>query len=194
MQRTFLKDYTPPAFLADSIDLAFDIFDEKTVVKAFTHLRRNPKAPGNAPLTLNGADLKRISLKINGAEVDPARIQEEGETLTLTGIPDHFTLEAETEIDPAHNSSLEGLYASGPMLCTQCEAEGFRRITYFPDRPDVLSRFSTSITADKTKYPVLLSNGNLLGSEDAGNGRQRVRWQDPFPKPCYLFALVAGQL
>ncbi|MBI3418585.1 MAG: aminopeptidase N, partial [Proteobacteria bacterium] len=165
----------------------------KTLVKAVTSFKRHPQTTPNAPLYLNGEALKLIGVKLNGKELSEKDYLLTPESLTIHQAPQEFTLEAVTEIFPGANTALEGLYASGPMLCTQCEAEGFRRITFYPDRPDVMAKFTTTIEADKKKYPVLLSNGNCVGREDAGS-RHRVKWEDPFPKPCYLFALVAGNL
>ncbi len=193
-QRIFLKDYQAPEYLVDTINLFFDIQDEKTIVIATSMVRRNPASKAKKPLVLNGADLKLISISIDNKQLTEKEYTISDEQLTVTSVPDEFMVSIETEIDPAHNTHLEGLYASGPMLCTQCEAEGFRRITYYPDRPDVMARFTTTIEADKAKYPVLLSNGNLVLTETVEGGRHRLTWQDPFPKPCYLFALVAGDL
>ncbi len=194
-QRIFRKDYRPPDYLVDSIALAFDIHAGRTQVTARAHYRRNPAAgSGPAPLVLMGRELKLLSIALDGKDLPSPDYALAPESLTVADVPAFFALEIVTEIHPGKNTALEGLYASGPMLCTQCEAEGFRRITFYPDRPDVLARFSVSIEADAGKYPVLLSNGNLVSREDAGNGRRRVTWEDPFPKPCYLFALVAGDL
>ncbi|NDE90742.1 MAG: aminopeptidase N [Alphaproteobacteria bacterium] len=193
-QRIYLKDYRVPNYLVDTINLFFDIQDEKTIVIASSMLRRNPASTGKNPLILNGAELVLKSISIDSKPLSASDYVINGEELSIANVPDEFMLSIETEIDPAHNTSLEGLYASGPMLCTQCEAEGFRRITYYPDRPDVMAKFTTTIEADKTKYPVLLSNGNLVLTEQAEGNRHRLTWQDPWPKPCYLFALVAGDL
>jgi aminopeptidase N len=194
-QRISRFDYQPPGYLVEKIDLHFDIHDTHTRVTAVSQLKRNPKAgSGPAPLTLYGVELKLISMKVNGKELTPADYKTGEESFTVADVPESFTLETVTDISPATNTSLEGLYASGPMLCTQCEAEGFRRMTYYPDRPDVMAKFTTAIEADKAKYPTLLSNGNCIEKRDLGNGRHYVKWQDPFPKPCYLFALVAGDL
>ena len=192
--RTFLKDYQVPDFLVDTINLFFDIQDDKTIVIATSMMRRNPASRGKKPLVLNGEELKLISVSIDSRQLGEKDYTISNEELTVVNTPDEFMISIETEIDPAHNTHLEGLYASGPMLCTQCEAQGFRRITYYPDRPDVMAKFTTTIEADKAKYPVLLSNGNLMLSEVVEGGRHRLTWQDPFPKPCYLFALVAGNL
>ena len=192
--RIFLKDYQAPEFLVDSINLFFDIQDDKTIVIATSMMRRNPASKGKKPLVLNGADLKLVSVSIDSRQLGEKEYAIGDEQMVIATVPDEFMISIETEIDPAHNTHLEGLYASGPMLCTQCEAQGFRRITYYPDRPDVMAKFTTTIEADKTKYPILLSNGNLMLSEVVEGGRHRLTWQDPFPKPCYLFALVAGNL
>ena len=189
----YLADYRPPAFLVDSIALTFDLDPEATRVRAESRLRRNPALDETeAPLTLYGDGLKLLSLQIDGSE--PAERLEEGERLEIAGVPDEFTLLVETEIAPARNTRLEGLYLSNGTFCTQCEAEGFRRITWFPDRPDVMTTYRVTIRADKKDQPVLLSNGNLEDSGELAAGRHYAVWHDPFPKPSYLFALVAGDL
>jgi len=186
-----LSDYRPPAFLIDQAQLAFDLAPDATRVKAKLEVRRN----GNhaQALALNGERLQLVSVAIDGRRLAKADYGLDAEILTIADVPDAFTLETEVEIDPAGNTALEGLYMSGGRFCTQCEAEGFRKITYWPDRPDVLSRFTVRITAPKT-YPHLLSNGNLIDAGDLPDGRHFAIWNDPFPKPCYLFALVAGEL
>ncbi len=192
--RIFRNDYKVPDYLAKTITLDFVIGDDKTHVKSVTHYVRNPASSNvPTPLRLMGADLKLLNVAIDGNNLSEKDYAVEGEILTVHNVPNDFMLLVETEIDPAHNTALEGLYASGTMFCTQCEAEGFRHITYYPDRPDVMAVFTTRIEADKKKYPVLLSNGNCIKEEDLG-ARHRVTWHDPFPKPCYLFALVAGDL
>jgi aminopeptidase N len=192
-----LEDYRPPAFLIDEIALDFALAPKSTRVKAALKVRRNPGQDG--PLTLDGVRLTLISAAIDGQALAPTDYDLTPERLTLNQTPEAFTLETEVEIDPEGNTALEGLYMSGGRFCTQCEAEGFRKITYFPDRPDVLSRFTVRLEADKAAYPRLLSNGNLIDSGDilskeGGDGRHFALWNDPFPKPCYLFALVAGEL
>ena len=186
-----LSDYRPPAFLIDEVRLEFDLIPDATRVKARLEVRRN----GNhaQALVLNGERLKLVSAAIDGRVLDEAERSVDAEFLTIAEVPDAFTLETEVEIDPAGNKALEGLYMSGGRFCTQCEAEGFRKITYWPDRPDVLSRFTVRITAPKA-FPRLLSNGNLVDAGDLPDGRHFAVWNDPFPKPCYLFALVAGEL
>ncbi|QEI12622.1 aminopeptidase N [Cellvibrio japonicus] len=190
----YLKDYQVPDYLIDTTDLNVDIHDGYTLVSCMLALRRNPAAKQAATeLTLQGADLELVSLSLDG------RLLEEGdytfgeESLTIFNTPETFTLITITKIKPESNTSLEGLYRSRTMYCTQCEAEGFRKITYYLDRPDVMSEFTTKVIADK-KYPVLLSNGNLIEQGDAGEERHYAIWHDPFKKPAYLFALVAGDL
>jgi aminopeptidase N len=192
-QRVYRKDYRPPNHLVKKISLSFSIFADKTLVTSIAHCIRNPKGENNGALQLFGADLKLISIKIDDRMLEAKDYKISDEELTIENTPDDFVLKVETEINPKANTALEGLYASGNMLCTQCEAEGFRRMTFYPDRPDVMSVFTTSIEADKKTYPILLSNGNCTKREDLGE-RHRVVWHDPFPKPCYLFALVAGDL
>ncbi|GAA4492941.1 aminopeptidase N [Pseudaeromonas paramecii] len=181
-------DYQPPHYWIDSIDLDVDLHDSATRVVAISQVRRN--GHHNEPLILDGEDLLLSKVAVNGQPWS-AYLAEPGK-LTLSQLPSEFVLTIETQIDPAGNTALEGLYQSGSAFCTQCEAEGFRRITYYLDRPDVLARFSTRISADKARFPFLLSNGNRTGSGELADGRHWVSWQDPFPKPCYLFALVAG--
>ena len=184
----YLKDYQTPAYRILETDLHFDIAEPQTVVKS--RLTVEPQRVGE-PLVLDGS-AKLLSIKINGAAADYVL---EGETLTIAGVPsERFTVEVETEILPAENKSLMGLYASGGNLFTQCEPEGFRKITFYIDRPDVMSKFTTTIVADKKRYPVLLSNGNKIDGGEFSDGRHWVKWEDPFAKPSYLFALVAGDL
>src|SRR5262245_11577384 len=177
-----LKDYAPPAFRVETLDLDVDIRESDALVKAKLELRRN--APG--PLVLDGDELELVSVTVNGA---PARHEVTDEQLTVHDVPDAFTLETVTRIVPQQNTKLEGLYATKHGFVTQCEAQGFRRITWFIDRPDVMARYTTTVRADQKKYPVLLSNGNLVASGDGW-----AKFEDPFPKPSYLFALVAADL
>ena len=191
----YLKDYQPPAYLVESIDLTFHLHEESTLVISRLELLRNPGAGGEGEdLLLDGEYLKLQSVSLNGRELSESEYRLDDTSLTIPQPPQRFSLETRVVIKPQENTALEGLYRSGRMYCTQCEAEGFRRITYFPDRPDVMARFSTTISADKQTYPVLLSNGNLVEERELEDGRHLVRWEDPFPKPCYLFALVAGDL
>ncbi len=191
----FLEDYQPPAFLIDRVDLRFELGETGTRVAATLELRRNPLGPlTDGVLRLDGEGLELCSLALDGEPLATDRYRLDDEGLTLFGVPERFRLDSEVLIHPETNSALEGLYRSGGLFCTQCEAEGFRRITYFIDRPDVMACFTTTIVADKSRYPVLLSNGNPVEERDLGGGRHLARWEDPFPKPCYLFALVAGDL
>ena len=186
-----LTDYRPPAYLVDTLDLDFDLAPEATRVRAKLAVRRNGEHA--EPLVLDGVNLKLISVAMDGVVLEAGRYSVTDEHLTLPGVPAAFTLETMVEIAPVRNTALEGLYLSGGRFCTQCEAEGFRKITYFPDRPDVLARYSVRMEAPKA-YPHLLSNGNLEASGEVGADRHFAVWRDPFPKPCYLFALVAGAL
>jgi aminopeptidase N len=186
-----LADYTPPRFLIDEVHLDFDLAPNATRVKARLKVRRNGEH-GEA-LVLNGERLKPVSVAIDGRTLAEGERTIDAEFLTVPNVPDAFLLETEVEIDPENNKALEGLYMSGGRFCTQCEAEGFRKITWYPDRPDVLSRFTVRIEADR-KFRHLLSNGNLVESGELPGGRHYAVWNDPFPKPCYLFALVGGEL
>ncbi|MCG8028986.1 MAG: aminopeptidase N [Candidatus Thiodiazotropha taylori] len=191
----YLKDYQPPHFLVDQVSLEFDLQQDRTLVTSRLRMRRNPVSTEQNPeLVLDGEKLKLLQLAIDDQELDETSYQLDDHTLTIPDVKQRFTLSTQVEIRPQENTALEGLYQSGKMYCTQCEAEGFRRITYFPDRPDVMASFDTTIIADKAAYPVLLSNGNCVQQQDLPEGRHQVRWEDPFPKPCYLFALVAGDL
>jgi len=188
-------DYTPPAFLVDAVALDLDIRDGAVTVTANLSLRRNPAAAAGQPLSLDGVDLHTRSVAVDGVTLGTDAYRIDGEKLILATPPDApFSLTTQVVIDPDANTALQGLYRSGGLLCTQCEAEGFRRITWYPDRPDVMARFHVGITADRGRYPILLSNGNLVESEDLPEGRHRTLWIDPIPKPSYLFAAVAGDL
>ena len=194
-----LKDYRPPAFVIDTVDLTFELGESETRVKSRLAVRRNPEAPQldgrAAALELDGDAVELVSLALDGERLGANRYRATPDGgLVVEGVPDSFTLEVETRIDPQSNTELSGLYVSGGNFCTQCEPEGFRRITYFVDRPDVMARYSVTIAADKRQCPVLLSNGNPAGSGETGNGRHWAKWVDPHPKPSYLFALVAGDL
>ena len=186
-----LTDYRPPAFLIDEVHLTFLLTTNATRVKAKLTVRRN--GAHSDPLVFNGERLKAISVAIDGRELTESERAIDGEYLTIPNAPDAFVLETEVEIDPDANKALDGLYMSGGRFCTQCEAEGFRKITFWPDRPDVLSRFTVRIEAEEA-FHHLLSNGNLMESGLLPGGRRYAVWNDPFPKPCYLFALVAGEL
>lgn len=190
----YLKDYQVPGYLIKTTDLRFEIYDGETIVSAMLHLYRNPAAQTPATqLTLHGADLELISIALDDKKLTSSDYEFGEETLTILDTPAEFKLLTITKIKPESNTSLEGLYRSRTMYCTQCEAEGFRKITYYLDRPDVMSEFTTTVVADK-KHPVLLSNGNLIDQGDTENNRHYATWHDPFKKPAYLFALVAGDL
>ena len=198
-QTIYRKDYAPPSFLIDTVDLIVDLGDTETRVRARLALRRNPArsdaAGAEAPLVLDGRNLELVSLLLDDKPlVAGADYAVDAEHLTIHHVPSRCVVNVETIIKPQDNHELEGLYFAGGMFCTQCEAEGFRKITYFLDRPDVMARYSCTITADKARFPVLLSNGNPLATGDLEGGRHFARWEDPFPKPSYLFALVAGDL
>lgn len=190
-----LADYRLPDFLIDAVDLHFDLREDGATVTSRLTMRRSPATSDPAaPLVLDGQDLRLTGVALDGEALGDNRYSVDAEHLTLPGLPQSFTLEITTEIEPQTNTSLQGLYTSGGNFCTQCEAEGFRHITYYLDRPDVLARYTTTIVADKAKVPVLLSNGNPVGAGEAEGGRHWAKWEDPFPKPSYLFALVAGDL
>ncbi len=191
-----LAEYRPPTFLIDTVDLVFELGDSDTRVKSRLRVRRNPGGSDReSPLHLDGEELVLVSLALDGEPLGPNRYELPAEGgLILADVPDAFTLELETRISPETNTALSGLYMSGGNFCTQCEPEGFRRITYFVDRPDVMARYTTTIIAEKSSFPVLLSNGNPVESGEAGDGRHWAKWIDPHPKPSYLFALVAGDL
>jgi aminopeptidase N len=189
-----LADYAPPDFLVDAVELEFDLDETATAVRARLALRRNPARPAGRPLVLDGQGLALQAIALDGRALGPGDYALGAERLTIAAVPDRFVLDTMVRIDPSANTALEGLYVSGGNFCTQCEAEGFRRITFYPDRPDVMARFTTTIRADRTRFPVLLSNGNLVASGALTDGRHFAKWEDPFPKPSYLFALVAGRL
>ena len=193
-QNIYLKDYQPPVYLIDETNLTFDLYEDYTQVDSLLTCRRNPdSSTGETSLVLTGQHLELLQVAIDGTVLAEDRYSVQDEKLTITSVPDTFELAIKTRIEPQNNTALEGLYKSGGMFCTQCEAEGFRRITYYLDRPDVMSVFTTRVIADKTRYPVLLSNGNPIDNSDEGD-RHSVTWHDPHRKPCYLFALVAGDL
>ncbi len=189
-----LKDYRPPDWLVETVSLDVSLHPARASVRATLRLKRNPQTPA-APLVLDGDELNFVSLKIDGAEPRPESYIVSPGGLTIPQPPNGpFTLEIETQVDPSANTQLSGLYRSSGTYCTQCEAEGFRRITYFPDRPDVMAVYTTRIEADRKEAPVLLANGNLVERGDLPGGRHFAIWHDPHPKPAYLFALVGGDL
>ncbi|HND14441.1 MAG TPA: M1 family aminopeptidase, partial [Pseudomonadales bacterium] len=190
-----LRDYRVPPYLVSHVDLHFELGDDATRVRSRLRIVRNPAAAQSArTLRLDGHSLALHSIMLDGVALPPARYRHDAAGLEMDEVPDRFELETLVELRPQDNTALEGLYLSRGMYCTQCEAEGFRRITFFPDRPDVLARYTTTIVADRERFPVLLSNGNRVGAGELDGGRHWVCWEDPFPKPGYLFALVAGNL
>ena len=196
-QTVYLKDYTPPEYLIDSVELNFDLNEQHTLVRSCLTMRRHQEcADPGVSLVLMGEELELISVRLDDKLLTEHDFSISPEAMTIHQVPQDrtFVISIENRINPEANTALEGLYLSSSMLCTQCEAQGFRKITWFLDRPDVMTRFKTTLTADKTQYPILLSNGNKIGQGDLKNNRHWVSWEDPFAKPCYLFALVAGQL
>lgn len=190
-----LADYAPPSFLIDTVDVDVNFQRGEALVTAQLSVRRNPavKKP-NAPLVLDGEELELVSIRLDGVPMAPDRYRLSPGHLTLIDLPDAFCLETVTRIHPDSNTRLSGLYLSANGYFTQCEAQGFRRITWFQDRPDVMSRYTVTLHADKAAFPQLLANGNPVASGDEEGGRHWAKWQDPFPKPCYLFAMVAAKL
>src|SRR6185437_16079493 len=181
-------------WLVEAVHLDVSLHPNATRVRATLALRPNPQVPA-APLVLDGDEVSLTSLKIDGVEAARESYAASPERLTIAQPPNKpFTLEIETKVDPSANTQLSGLYRSSGTYCTQCEAEGFRRITYFPDRPDVMAVYTTRIEADKAEAPILLANGNLVEQGDLAGGRHFAVWHDPHPKPSYLFALVGGNL
>lgn len=194
-QPIHLQDYTVPDYIIDKVDLEVDLQEEFTTVKSHLTIHENPQSAKQAAnLVLVGEELTLETIALNGKQLQPEQYHLTQDTLTIYQVPSQFELDIQTRIQPHLNTALSGLYKSSGNYCTQCEAEGFRRITYFLDRPDVMARYTTKIIADEERYPILLSNGNLVDSGKLAGGRHWVKWEDPFKKPCYLFALVAGDL
>ena len=194
-QMIYLKDYQAPEYLIDETHLTFELFDDHSLVHAQLVMRRNPaRGAGLPPLVLDGQLLELLSVQLDDTELSAADYQLTPDHLTLHPQAESFTVDTSVRIHPETNTALEGLYKSSGMFCTQCEAEGFRKITYYLDRPDVMSKFTTTLSADKHNFPVLLSNGNPIASGPEDDGRHWATWEDPFMKPAYLFAMVAGDL
>ncbi|RWU17951.1 aminopeptidase N [Pseudomonas alkylphenolica] len=194
-QVIYLKDYQAPEYLIDETHLTFELFEDHSLVHAQLVMRRNPaRGAGLPPLVLDGQQLELLSVALDDQALSAGDYQLDDSQLTLQPKAATFTLDTSVKIHPESNTALEGLYKSGSMFCTQCEAEGFRKITYYLDRPDVMSTFTTTVIAEQHRYPVLLSNGNPIGSGPQDDGRHWATWEDPFMKPAYLFALVAGDL
>ncbi|MFA6686692.1 MAG: aminopeptidase N [Desulfuromonas sp.] len=186
--------YTPPPWLVEHVALDIDLDSESTTVHSTLQLKRASYTPASTPLHLDGKNLPLEQIKCNGTTLKPNTYTHNSNGLKIHNLPAVCTLELSTKINPCANTALEGLYLSAGILCTQCEAEGFRRITFFPDRPDVMARYTTTLRADSSHFPVLLGNGNLVAEGQLEDGRHFATWEDPFPKPSYLFALVAGDL
>lgn len=188
----YLSDYKPNHYTVDHIALEVDIFDHETIITSTLQMSVNPSSSEKTPVTLTGENMELLELKLNGKVLSSSEYQLSDSELSFETSESSFEVVTKVKIDPANNKALEGFYASGEQLCTQCEPEGFRKITYFLDRPDVMAKYKTKMIADKKKYPHLLSNGNRIGEGDLPNGRHWVEWEDPFKKPSYLFAMVAG--
>jgi aminopeptidase N len=187
----YLKDYTPSKFVIDAIDLDVDIRSDKTIIRSQLLMRKSVSEA--AHLELSGENMRLLQVSMDGKELSGSEYQLSGEKLVILNVSEsRFTIETTVEIDPLKNTALEGFYKSGDQLCTQCEPEGFRKITYYIDRPDVMARYRTKMSAEKKKYPYLLSNGNRIAEGELPGGRHWVQWEDPFKKPSYLFAMVAG--
>jgi aminopeptidase N len=194
-QRVFLADYRPPPFFVEHVYLSFELGEASTIVVSKAAYRRNPEYPdADAALELSGKDLELLGIALEGAPLDAAAYRLEGESLFIEHVGDAFELEVTTRLAPKDNHAGLGMFMAGGVLATQCEAQGFRRMTWFPDRPDVLARYTVRLTADKKRFPVLLSNGNPIDRGDLDDGRHWIVWEDPAPKPSYIFAVVAGQL
>ncbi|KQB51863.1 aminopeptidase [Pseudomonas endophytica] len=194
-QMIHLKDYQAPDYLIDETHLTFELFEDHTLVHAQLVMRRNPaRGEGFPALALDGQQLELLSVKLDDVDLTSADYELTDSHLTLHPSAEQFVVDTSVKIHPESNTALEGLYKSGSMFCTQCEAEGFRKITYYLDRPDVMSTFTTTVVAEQHRYPILLSNGNPLASGPDDDGRHWATWEDPFKKPAYLFALVAGDL
>lgn len=191
--RIYLADYQAPDFQIKDVHFYFNLNETETIVTAKINFVKTNAAAKDLIL-FGGENVKLLSLSINGEKLDPSRYQVDGETLTIKDTPKEFLLESKVEVNPEANKSCEGLYLSGGIFCTQCEAESFRKITFFLDRPDVMTIYTVEIEANEKKYPQLLSNGDLISKKSLGNGRHHAIWKDPFKKPSYLFALVAGDM
>ncbi|MES2759673.1 MAG: aminopeptidase N [Pseudomonadota bacterium] len=192
-QTIYRNDYTPPGYLVDTVELGFDLDPARTIVSSRLTMRKNPDSK-RADIELYGENFELVALRMNGKPLGKRDYRIDGNLLRIANAPQDVTLEIETITAPEQNTTLNGLYVSNGNFFTQCEAEGFRNITYFPDRPDVMAKYTVMLRADKQKYPVLLSNGNLIEEGELDDGRHFAKWEDPFKKPSYLFALVAARL
>jgi aminopeptidase N len=193
-ETVYLKDYKPASYVINRTELHFELREDGVIVTSRLHLLRDSSVAEHDSLRLDGEDLELLSLEVDGLKLIESEYQVSADSLLIHAVPEQCVVAIKVSIRPQENTSLSGLYKSRNLFCTQCEAEGFRKITYYLDRPDVMSVFTVTIEGERERYPVLLSNGNLFESQDIGNGRQRAVWHDPFPKPAYLFALVAGDL
>ncbi|TXI94511.1 MAG: aminopeptidase N, partial [Burkholderiaceae bacterium] len=189
----YRKDYVAPGYWVDTVEMGFDLDPQRTHVATRLTMRRNQES-AEKDLVLFGEDIQLHQLRMNGVDLKKSAYRRDKEKLVIPNAPDTIVLEIETSIAADKNTTMSGLYVSNGNFFTQCEAEGFRKITYFPDRPDVMASYTVMLRADKQAYPVLLSNGNLIEQGDLGDGRHYAKWEDPFKKPSYLFALVAGKL
>ena len=192
-QTIYRQDYTPPSYLVDTVELGFDLDPARTIVASRICMHHNPDSTSRS-IELHGEHIELVQVRLNGKVLKPSQYKLTPGMLTIPKAPDDVELDIETILAPQDNTSLSGLYVSNHNFFTQCEAEGFRRITFFPDRPDVMAKYTVMLRADKEQYPVLLSNGNLIEEGDLGDGRHYAKWEDPFKKPSYLFALVAARL
>ncbi|NHZ32210.1 aminopeptidase N [Massilia rubra] len=192
-QTIYRKDYTPPGFMVETVELGFDLDPQRTIVASRLTMTRNPESKVRE-IELHGENIILVALRMNGKTLSKRDYRLDDKMLVIPNAPDAVTLEIETLTTPVKNTTLNGLYVSNGNFFTQCEAEGFRNITYFPDRPDVMAKYTVMLRADKATYPVLLSNGNLIEEGELGDGRHFAKWEDPFKKPSYLFALVAARL
>ena len=187
----YLKDYQASSFCVKSVYMHFELGEDETIVKTLLDIERTNNI--NVPLVLNGENMALKTIALNRKPLSQEQYHIDDQQLTISKVPEKFSLETEVVIKPQENKALSGLYKSKNIFCTQCEPHGFRRITYYLDRPDVLSQFTVTIIADKNRYPILLANGNLIETKDLDNNRHFVKWEDPTKKPAYLFALVAGK-
>lgn len=187
-----LKDYQPPQYWIESINLRFELGEERARVVSEMEIHRNKDVNGPHILELDGEDLALGAVFLNDRALSDNEFSKTPETLWIPDVPDSFTLQIETFIKPQENTSLEGLYKSSGNFCTQCEAQGFRKITYYLDRPDVMARFTTTVVADKARYPVLLSNGNPVDAQDFDDGTHSVTWEDPFKNPVICLLWLRG--
>jgi aminopeptidase N len=195
LQTIYLKDYRAPAYLVETVALHVELAPTQTRVRATLQLSVNPESSEERPsLSLYGRQLKLLSIKLDNRDLTVDEYEVDSEGLTVSTVPESFLLETLVEINPEANTALEGLYRASEIFCTQCEAQGFRKITFYPDRPDVMARFTVTLVGDRETNPVLLANGNLIDSGDLDNGLHYATFEDPFPKPSYLFAMVAGRL